>query len=303
MLHLAAARWGRGRHVLVGQDHMNFPRRQEAGQLPALGQAMAQLDSLVVLTHADARDYREMFPAAAAKVRVIRNTTPWTANPARTTADPKVVVAAGRLVAQKGFDRLIAAYAPIARTHPDWQLHIYGEGTGRPRLERKIARLGLRRHVILHGYAPDFDRVLDHASVFAMTSRFEGFPMVLVEAMSKAVPVVSFDCPRGPGEIIADGLNGRLVVDGDIPGFTRALVSLMDDPRQRRRMAAQALRTAAEFRPEAVMQQWGALFSELWHERRTSLLKDRPPSAPAFGDPLGTWPRSHPTGWSGWAGL
>lgn len=303
MLHLAAARWGNGRHVLVGQDHMNFPRRQEAGQLPALGQALAQLDSFVVLTHADARDYRELVPDAAGKVRVIRNTTPWTATPAEPTADPKVVVAAGRLVAQKGFDRLIAAYAPIARTHPDWQLHIYGEGTGRRRLERKIARLGLRRHVILKGYAPDFDRVLDHASLFAMTSRFEGFPMVLVEAMSKGVPAVSFDCPRGPDEIITDGLNGRLVVDGDMPGFTRALVGLMDDPHQRRRMAAEALRTASEFRPETVMKQWEALFSELWHERRASLLKDQAPSAPAFGDSIGSWPRSRPTGQGGWAGL
>jgi glycosyltransferase involved in cell wall biosynthesis len=276
MLHLAVARLARGRHILVGQDHLNFPRRQQLGHLPALGQAMAKLDSFVVLTQADARDYREAFPGEAAKVRVIRNSTPWAATHARTTAtDHKVVVAAGRLVGQKSFDRLITAYAPIARTRPDWQLHIYGEGPARPRLERMIARLGLGRQVILKGYVPDFDRALSSASLFAMTSRFEGFPMVLVEAMSKAVPAVSFDCPRGPGEIITDGENGRLVADGDIRGFTRALLNLMDDPERRSRMGAAALRTAAQYRTETVMQQWEELFAELRHAHQRSLADER----------------------------
>jgi glycosyltransferase involved in cell wall biosynthesis len=278
MLHLAVARLARGRHVLVGQDHLNFPRRQHVGHVPVLGQALAELDRFVVLTEADARDYREAFPSEAGKVRVIRNSTPWVATQARTAApDHKVVVAAGRLVGQKGFDRLITAYAPIARTRPDWQLHIYGEGPNRPRLERMIARRGLGGHVVLKGHVPDFDRALESASLYAMTSRFEGFPMVLIEAMSKAVPAISFDCPRGPGEIITDGHDGRLVADGDIRGFTRALLSLMDDPERRSRMAAEALRTAAQYRTEAVMQQWEDLFAELRDVQECRSTRSRTP--------------------------
>lgn len=282
MLHLAATRFARPGHVLVGQEHLNFPRRQQLGLVSALGEAMSGLDRFVVLTQADARDYRAAFPGTASKVRVIHNSSPWPPVPARAatgTSGPKTVVAGGRLTGQKGFDRLIAAYAPIARRRPDWQLHIYGEGPSRARLERLVTRLGVGEHVILKGHVPDFDRVLENASLYAMTSRFEGFPMVLVEAMSKGLPAVSFDCPRGPGEIIADGENGRLVPDGDVRGFTRTLLRLIDHPARRSRMAANALQTAAQYRSEPIMAQWEDLFEEL---RQVSHRPGPSPSVPVM---------------------
>ena len=110
------------------------------------------------------------------------------------------------------------------------------------------------------GHAPDLAPVLADASVFAMTSRGEGFPMVLLEAMSRGVPMVAFDCPRGPSEIIHDGENGRLVPDGDIEGFTRALEELVTDAEARQRMGAQALEDAHKYSIEAVAGQWEELF-------------------------------------------
>jgi glycosyltransferase involved in cell wall biosynthesis len=267
MIHLAAVRFAPEHHILIGQDHLNYERRQVRGAMRLLHRAVRELDSFVVLTEADACDYRTAFPEAAGKIRVIPNAAPWpVSEPAPTNR--KVIVAAGRLVGQKGFDRLIAAYAPIARTRPGWQLHIYGEGPRHDRFARMIRNRKLDRRIVLKGWAEDFERVLENAAIYAMTSRFEGFPMVLVEAMSKGVPAVSFDCPRGPAEIIVDGHNGRLVPDGDLEAFRSALLQLMDDTGLRQRMAVWAAQTASAYRIEPIVARWEELFDELLQARQ-----------------------------------
>ena len=204
-LHLAATRWAAPGVRVVGQDHKNFPIRfANRRQAAVLRAAVPRLDAYVVLTHADAADYRRQLPGAP-RVEVIRNALPW--DPAGTPAalDTKVVVAAGRLVPEKGFGRMVDAFAPVARAHPDWQLHIHGEGAERGRLLRTGGAARARRQVRLPGHADDLRSVLAGAAAYALTSHAEGFPMVLLEAMSAGVPLVAMDCPRGPGEIVADG--------------------------------------------------------------------------------------------------
>lgn len=155
------------------------------------------LDAYVVLTHADAADYRRgIADCQHTRIGTIHNALPWpvAATPAPLRA--KVVVAAGRL-AREGFDRLVNAFAPIARDHPDWQLHIHGEGPERTALTALVHTAALDDQVRLSGYTADLRRTLSRASVHAMSSRAEGFPMVLIESMSVGLPVVAFDC-QGP---------------------------------------------------------------------------------------------------------
>ena len=262
-LHLAATRWAAPGVRVVGQDHKNFPTRfANRRQAAVLRAAVPRLDAYVVLTHADAADYRRELPEGT-RVEVIRNALPWT--PAETPAplDTKVVVAAGRLAREKGFGRMVDAFAPVARAHPDWQLHIHGEGTERGPLLRKVSRLGLAEQVRLPGYADDFRSVLAGAAAYALTSRAEGFPMVLIEAMSAGVPLVAMDCPRGPGEIVADGTNGFLVDDGDVAGFSDALRTLVEDDDLRRSCGRQAHEDSRAYVADAVVADWLDLFARL----------------------------------------
>ena len=263
-LHLAATRWAAPGVRLVGQDHKNFATRSaNPRQAELLRTVVPLLDAYVVLTHADADDYRRRLHGLRTPVEVIRNALPWP--PAETPAplDSKVVVAAGRLAREKGFARLVDAFAPVARDHRDWRLDVHGEGTERRALTERIRRLGLEGQVRLPGYTDDFRGVLAGASAYALTSRVEGFPMVLIEAMSAGVPLVAMDCPRGPGEIVDDGKNGFLVRDGDIGGFSEALRRLVEDDELRRSCGRRAHEDARRYAVDAVLEEWLALFERL----------------------------------------
>jgi glycosyltransferase involved in cell wall biosynthesis len=163
---------------------------------------------------------------------------------------------------------MIRAYRPVASAHPDWRLHIYGHGEQRAALAGLIAEHGLGERVHLMGFTQDFRSVLENASIYAMSSRAEGFPMVLLEAMSTGLPLVSFDCPRGPGEIIDDGKNGRLVPNGDEPGFTAALLELIGDAELRKRLGARALEDSRQYEMDRVVAHWETLFERTVGGRR-----------------------------------
>jgi glycosyltransferase involved in cell wall biosynthesis len=266
LLHVAAARYAPRHCILVGQDHGNLEFREANASLRHVARAIDRLDRFVVLTEADAESYRARYPKAADRIQVIRNAAPWPVLDRPTQRRP-VIVAAGQLGKRKGFDRLIDAFAPIAEQRPKWQVHIYGDGVRRRELAQQISDRGLRGRVILKGRTRNMEQVLEEAGVFALTSRNEGLPMVLIEAMTKGVPVVSFDCPRGPAEIVDDFVTGRLVDNGDIEGFTAALLALMDDPDLREQMSRHALERAERYQLEKIMQSWNSLLDSVIAER------------------------------------
>jgi glycosyltransferase involved in cell wall biosynthesis len=173
--------------------------------------------------------------------------------PADSTA--KVVIAAGRLVPVKRYDLLIEAFARVAAVHPDWQLRIYGKGEEQPRLRELIERLGMWNNVFLMGAATPMEAEWAKGSIGAAASNFEPFGMTIVEAMRCGLPVVSTDCPYGPGEIIADGTDGRLVPVGDRDALAAALLDLVGDDERRRRMSRAALDNARRFAPGPVVAQ------------------------------------------------
>ena len=243
---------------LIAQEHLHIEAHGKHLQ-SALRRAYRRVDVVSVLTEAD----RHALGPHAAR-RVVRIPPVHVELGGRvSSAQAPVIVAAGRLGPQKGFDLLIAAFAPVARAHPRWRLCIYGGGRDRAALQAQIAAAGLEEQVSLMGSTRDLGAVLAGAGLFALSSRWEGFGMVVVEAMAHGVPVVSFDCPHGPGETITHGEDGLLVPPEDVGALSAALESLVDDPERRARMGAAARVKAQAYAPAAVAQRWTELLDSL----------------------------------------
>jgi glycosyltransferase involved in cell wall biosynthesis len=268
-LHLASLTFGREDVVKVGWDHSNFlDRTSSTKHRPVIDAAVPRLDGWVVLTQADAEDYRGRYTGAATEIEPIPNAIPWpldgrVSEPARS----RVIVSIGRYVYHKRLSRLIRIFEPLAGQHPDWQLHLYGWGDQERSLRRLISKLALGHQVKVLGFISDVPEVLTGAAIFAMTSEREGFPMSLLEAMSHGVPMISYDCPRGPGEIIRDGENGLLIVDPGIESYRHALAVLIADGSLRARMGTAGQRIAREYDVEVIGQRWSAYLDQLVRSR------------------------------------
>ena len=248
----------------VGQDHMNFVwRTRDQDERAMMCQGIQGLDVFVPLTMGDQRDYQALLPDATTWITAIPNALSWPIADRAAPVVDKVVVAAGRLEEQKAFDRLITAYAPLVASRPGWRLDIYGSGSEMPKLRRLIKQLGVGRRVTLRGHSNQMPAVLRGSAIFAMSSEREGFPMVLLEAMSVGLPMVAYDCPRGPAEVLRDGVNGRLIPDGDDAAFTAALTELMDSVELRQQIGAAALADAAAYSMPHIVTRWEAVFARL----------------------------------------
>jgi glycosyltransferase involved in cell wall biosynthesis len=175
----------------------------------------------------------------------------------------KVVVSMGRLAPEKGFDLLLEAFAQLAPTHGDYHLVILGEGSERNPLERARESLNLTGRVHMPGRVSNPMAYLRKCDLFVMSSRYEGFPMALCEAMACGLPVISFDCPTGPGEIIRNGVDGLLVPAGDLRGLTDTMDRLMSDAEARLVLGSRAPEVLERFSEARIMGEWNRILAGL----------------------------------------
>lgn len=260
-LNVHIARQARPGPLRVGQEHLTLDSHSKALRTQLRG-VYPRLDALTTTTEADASAYRDQLRLPGVRVHSMANPVP---EPGVAPADGtgKWVVAAGRLVPVKRYDLLIRAFDQVRAQRPDWRLRIYGSGRQKDMLRALIAELGLYNHVFLMGPAYPIDPEWAKGSIAAVTSSLESFGMTIVEAMRCGLPVVSTDCPHGPGEIIANGVDGRLVPVGDVNAIAAGLLELINDDDLRGRMAAAALKDSQRFDPARIAERYESLFTDL----------------------------------------
>ncbi len=255
------SRFAPERMIRIGQEHLTRRMHRKALRVEMV-QHYRRLDALVTVSARDAEDYRSQLKLSRTRLLFIPNSVPAPRIPP-SDGRHRIVVAAGRLVANKRYDVLIRAFAKVAAEHPDWQLRVYGGGDRSAELRRLIMDLGLHNHVLMMGAYSPIEAEWVKGAVAAVPSDQEPFGMTLVEAMRCAVPVVSTDAPYGPAEILHDGEDGILTPVGDSGAMADALLRLIGDPARRTAMAAAALANSARYDPEPVADRYEELFADL----------------------------------------
>lgn len=215
-----------------------------------------KLDRFIVLTHEDKEKWHEI-----SKTEVIPNPIP-NLSPDISNLKNKKVIAVGRYTYQKGFDLLIEAWRRVIEKHADWTLNIYGSGE-RKAFQEQIIRLGIEKNCKLNGPTSNINEKYEESSILAFSSRFEGFGMVLLEAMSCGLPVVSFACPCGPKDIITDGKNGYLVEPENVEALAERICHLIEHEELRKEMGKAARKRAEDFQEDKIMQKWVDLFENI----------------------------------------
>lgn len=175
----------------------------------------------------------------------------------------KRAIAVGRLDGQKSFDRLIRIWAKVCETVKDWKLNIYGKGPDKKAYEQLINELGLSNNITIKEPIKNIHDEYLKSSFLCMTSKYEGFGLVLAEAMSCGIPVISYNTPCGPKDIIENGKNGFLIKENDEEQYAKSIITLITDMEMRKRMGQYALESAKKFDPKNIMEGWEKLFDQL----------------------------------------
>ncbi|GAA1684066.1 hypothetical protein GCM10009733_095640 [Nonomuraea maheshkhaliensis] len=262
-LNLISARRTPASVIRVAQEHMNLASYHEAVR-EQIARHYGRFDTIAVLTETSREEYTTLLPGTP--VVRIPNAVHMDDREHSRQQNP-VVIAVGRLVPQKGFDMLITAFETVAREHPGWKLRIFGTGPLKERLQERIDEAGLGERVRLMGRSNRIHDELARASVYALSSRIEGLPMAMIEAMGHALPIVAFDCPTGPADVLTPGKDGVLVPPRDTDALAAALGEVIADRDLRVRMGAAAAETAFSYTPRVVMPLWEQLFASLEHGR------------------------------------
>ena len=240
----------------IGCEHLNYKSASLSSRVMRKV-IYPLLDAVVVLTESDAKHHSYL-----ESIKVIPNSLSFMPEK-QASLTIKRVLAIGRLTYQKGFDLLIDTISLIKPECDGWEVKIIGSGEDEDNLRKKIETLQLGNIVKIY---PPTDAIIQEyldASIYVLSSRFEGLPMVMIEAKSCGLPIVSFDCPEGPSEIVYHDEDGLLVENGDIKGLAKALLELMDDQEKRIEFGKNAIMNVKKYKPENIFMMWDNLLSNL----------------------------------------
>ncbi len=247
---------------IVSWHHFNYGRFLAWPTREALHDSFInKVSKLVVLTKSDEHDFVEREGIDASLVRQIYNPSPIESD-SECLHQAKKVLAIGRLTDQKGFDLLLQSWARVERANEEWELEIVGDGSQKAELEQIISDLDLRR-VSISPFTNDIREKYRESSLYVLSSRYEGFALVLLEAMSMSLPIVSFDCRTGPSELIEDGRNGFLVPPLDTEALADRMNRLISNEELRQAMSHQSFEMSKQYRMENILPQWIELLESL----------------------------------------
>ena len=246
---------------VITWEHSNFYNNWGSKWFPYIRRFAARLsDAVVVLTERDKQNY-EGNVVRCCQVITIGN--PVESHKVNYSIESKTILSAGHLSPIKRFNLIPEIGRIVFERHPDWEWYIYGEGPERALLENKISQYGLEQNITLAGSVKDMEKAYRLASMYVMTSEMEGLPMVLLEAKSYRLPIVSFDIMTGPSEIVRDGVNGYLVESGDITAMADQICKLIEQPLLRKRFSDATVLDMNKFDRGGIIRQWENLLNQL----------------------------------------
>lgn len=220
-------------------------------------------DKIIVISKADLKAWKEYTDKAVCVYNPVT-----IGNPVQSDLNSKKVISVGRLDYQKGFDYLIDAWGLVAEKHKDWLLDIYGEGPLREQLQGQIDKMDLANFVKLCGRTSNVSEKYAQHSIYVMSSRAEGLGLVLIEAASCGLPLISYDCPSGPAEIIESEKNGFLIEKvGDVQMMADKICQLIESASLRKKMGEASRQMVTRFSVELICKQWLSLFNNILTEK------------------------------------
>lgn len=241
---------------VISWEHYNFyqhpivPYRKYTRKIAARWAA-----TIITLTDED-KGYYESNLKCRCPIKRIYNPVIWPETKAEYNIESKTIISAGRLTYQKGFDILADTADLFIKKYPDWKWLILGTGEDEKMLKERIKEKGMDNQVILRGEVDNMEDYYSKASMYVMTSRFEGLPMTLLETKPYKLPLVSFNCKTGPSELIEDGVNGFLVEEGDNQGLADAIETLINDKTLRKQFSDNAQNGVGRFELEPIVKEW-----------------------------------------------
>jgi glycosyltransferase involved in cell wall biosynthesis len=244
------------KNILWNENDTNFQVVKSKLSYLLMNVLAKTFEKFVVLTHDNKAEWNSN------NIEVIPNPLTFYPNESSTLLN-KTVIAVGKQCYQKGYERLLESWQIVIKKHPDWILKIYGKKDPNQGLEQLVYELKIQDSVQFFDADKDIKERFLEASIFVLSSRYEGFGMVIIEAMACGLPVVSFDCPCGPKDIIENEVDGFLVENGNGANFARKIIFLIENQNIRNDFGTTAKQNVKRFLPEIVLKKWDNLFKEL----------------------------------------